>query len=269
MPITWPPSLLRSPAVRVGLSLSVATGLYGVSFGALSVTSGLDFWQTMALSLLLFSGGSQFAFIGVIAGGGSGLAAMGAATLLGMRNGIYGMQLNVLLMPRGWRRYAAAHVTIDESTATSTGQSDPDEQQRGFWAAGVGIFILWNIFTAVGALAGGALGDPKQWGLDGAAVAAFLGLLWPRLKGREPVAIAVVCALATVLAVPFVPAGVPILIAAVVAAVIGWLSHGRQDEGLEPDIDPYTERHPGHHPPGGHSEGGGHSGGGINPGGAR
>ena len=90
-------------------------------------------------------------------------------------------------------------------------------------------------------------GIPKQWGLDGAAVAAFLGLLWPRLKGREPVAIAVVCALATVLAVPFVPAGVPILIAAVVAAVIGWLSHGRQDEGLEPDIDPYTERHPGHH----------------------
>jgi hypothetical protein len=95
-------------------------------------------------------------------------------------------------------------------------------------------------------------------------VAAFLGLLWPRLKGREPVAIAVVCALATVLAVPFVPAGVPILIAAVVAAVIGWLSHGRQDEGLEPDIDPYTERHPGHHPPGGHSGAGG-----TKPGGAR
>ena len=100
--------------------------------------------------------------------------------------------------------------------------------------------MLWNLFTAVGALAGGALGDPKQWGLDGAAVAAFLALLWPRLKGREPVAIAVVCALATVLAVPFVPAGVPILIAAVVAAVIGWFSHGRSDEGLEPDIDPYA-----------------------------
>ena len=264
MPITWPPKLLQSPAVRVGLSISVATGLYGVSFGALSVTSGLDFWQTMALSLLLFSGGSQFAFIGVVAGGGSGFAAMGAATLLGLRNGIYGMQLNVLLRPRGWRRYAAAQITIDESTATSTGQSDPAEQQRGFWAAGIGIFVLWNVFTAVGALAGGALGDPKQWGLDGAAVAAFLGLLWPRLKGREPVAIAVVCALATVLAVPFVPAGVPILIAAVVAAVIGWLSHGRQDEGLEPDIDPYTERHAGHHPGTGHYKGDG-----ANPGGAK
>ncbi|MFC8409848.1 AzlC family ABC transporter permease [Arthrobacter sp. NPDC057259] len=231
-----------TPAVRIGLSISVATGLYGISFGALSVASGLDFWQTMALSLLLFSGGSQFAFIGVVAGGGSGLAAMGAATLLGMRNGIYGMQLNALLQPKGWRRFAAAQVTIDESTATSTGQTDPDEQRRGFWTAGVGVFVLWNIFTAVGALAGSAMGDPKQWGLDGAAVAAFLGLLWPRLKGREPVAIAVVCALATVLAVPLVTAGVPILVAALVAAVFGWFSSGPRDEGLEPDVDPYPGR---------------------------
>jgi hypothetical protein len=103
--------------------------------------------------------------------------------------------------------------------------------------------VLWNLFTAVGALAGSGLGDPKQWGLDGAAVAAFLALLWPRLKGREPVAIAVVCAVATVVAVPFVPAGVPILVAAVVAALIGWYSHGRSDEGLEPDVEPYREHH--------------------------
>lgn len=239
-------TLLKSPAVRVGISISIATGLYGVSFGALSVSSGLDFLQTMALSLLLFSGGSQFAFIGVVAGGGSGIAAMSAATLLGMRNGIYGMQLNALLRPSGWRKYAAAQLTIDESTATSTGQTDPSEQRRGFWTAGIGIYVLWNVFTAVGALAGSALGDPKQWGLDGAAVAAFLGLLWPRLKGREPVAVAAVCALVTVLAVPFVPSGVPILIAAVVAAAIGWFSHGRSDEGLEPDIDPYSEHHQHH-----------------------
>ena len=240
--------LLASPAVKVGISISIATGLYGVSFGALAVTSGLNFWQTMALSLLLFSGGSQFAFIGVVAGGGSGVAAMSAATLLGMRNGIYGMQLNALLRPTGWRKYIGAQLTIDESTATSTGQTDPDEQRRGFWTAGVGVYLLWNLFTAVGALAGSGLGDPRQWGLDGAAVAAFLALLWPRLKGREPIAIAVVCAVATVVAVPFVPAGVPILVAAIVAAVVGWFSHGRRDEGLEPDVEPYGDH--GHHPGG-------------------
>lgn len=132
-------------------------------------------------------------------------------------------------------------MTIDESTATASGQEDPDERRRGFWTAGVGIFLLWNLFTLVGALAGNALGDPKQWGLDGAAVAAFLALLWPRLKGKEPAAIAVVCALATLLAVPFVPSGVPILVAAAVAAAIGWFTHKSVPAGMAPDIEPYDE----------------------------
>jgi len=239
--------LRESPAAKIGASIAVATGLYGVSFGALSVASGLSFWQTMALSFLLFSGGSQFAFIGVVAGGGSGVAAMSASALLGIRNGVYGMQLNALLRPTGWRRFASAHLTIDESTATATGQADPAEQRRGFWVAGLGIFIFWNIMTAVGAVIGNALGDPKQWGLDGAAVAAFLGLLWPRIKAIQPAAIAVVCAVVTLLAVPFVPPGVPILVAALVAGLIGWFRHGRTpdhapghvDDGLEPDIEPY------------------------------
>ena len=238
-----PTSIRQSPGARVGLSIAVATGLYGVSFGALSVASGLTVWQTQALSLLLFSGGSQFAFIGVIAGGGTPVAAASAAALLGIRNAVYGMQINVLLHPRGWRRLAAAQVTIDESLATSTGQTDPLEQRRGFWVAGIGIFVLWNLFTLVGSLAGDALGDPKRWGLDGAAVAAFLALLWPRLRSRDAGAIAAACALATILAVPFVPPGVPILVAAVVAAAVGWFGYraGPDGEGLEPDIDPYPD----------------------------
>jgi predicted branched-subunit amino acid permease len=211
-----------SPAVRIGLSIAVATGLYGLSFGALSVASGLTFWQTVALSLLMFTGGSQFAFIGVLSGGGTGSAAFGAAALLGIRNVVYAMQLNRMLRFTGWRRLAAAQVTIDESTATATGQTTPDEQQRGFWSAGLGIFVLWNVFTAIGALLGDALGDPRHWGLDGAAVAAFLGLLWPRLRSRDPIVLAVVCALVTVTVVPFTLPGVPVVIAATVAALWGW-----------------------------------------------
>jgi predicted branched-subunit amino acid permease len=227
-----------TPATKIGLSIAVATGLYGVSFGALGVASGLTIWQTIALSLLMFTGGSQFAFIGVVSGGGTGGAAFGAAALLGVRNAVYGMQMNRMLRPRGWRKLVAAQVTIDESTATASGQIDPEEQRRGFWAAGLGIFVLWNIFTALGAVLGGALGDPRQWGLDGAAVAAFLALLWPRLRAREPIALAVACAAVTIAAVPFVPPGVPILVAAFVAALWGWFSRGPADEGLEPDVDP-------------------------------
>ena len=216
----------------------MATGLYGISFGALGVAAGLDIWQTLALSALMFTGGSQFAFIGVVSGGGTGAAAFGAAALLGLRNVVYGMQMNRMLKLTGWRKLTAAQATIDESTATAAGQVDPDEQRRGFWSAGLGIYVLWNVFTALGALLGDALGDPRQWGLDGAAVAAFLGLLWPRLRAREPVALAVVCALVTIMVVPFTAPGVPILVAACVAALWGWCSRGSVTEGMEPDVDP-------------------------------
>ena len=212
-----------TPATRMGLSISVATGLYGISFGALSVASGLNLWQTMALSALMFTGGSQFAFIGVVAGGGSGMAAVSASALLGVRNAIYGMQMSRFLGAKGAQRWLAAHWTIDESAATASGQQDETEQRRGFWVAGAGVFLFWNLFTLLGALMGNALGDPRRFGLDGAAVAAFLGLLWPRLNAREPVALALACGLVTAIAIPLVPAGVPILLAAVVGAAWGWI----------------------------------------------
>ena len=231
-----------TPATKIGLSIAVATGLYAISYGALGVAAGLNIWQVVALSLLMFTGGSQFAFIGVLSGGGTPGAAFGAATLLGVRNAVYGMQIKAMLKPRGWKKLVAAQVTIDESTATAAGQQDLEEQKRGFWVAGIGVYVLWNIFTVVGALLGDALGDPKAWGLDGAAVAAFLALLWPRLKGGESIAIASVCALATVLAIPLVPPGVPILVAALIAGVWGYFGKGPATEGLEPDIEPHTSR---------------------------
>ncbi|SDB83987.1 Predicted branched-chain amino acid permease (azaleucine resistance) [Raineyella antarctica] len=217
-------ALLTSPAVRLGLSVSVATGLYAVSFGALAVAAGLSTLQTCVLSLLMFTGGSQFAFIGTIAGGGAGSTAALAATLLGVRNAVYGVSMSALLRPRGWRRLLFAQVTIDESVAVASSRTDPLEERRGFWTAGLGVFTLWNIFTLVGALLGSAVGDTRAWGLDGAAVAAFLGLLWPRLRSREAGSIAVVCALATALATPFLPVGIPILVAAVVA--VAWALWG-------------------------------------------
>lgn len=218
----------QSPAFRMGVSISMATGLYGISFGALAVASGLSVWQACVLSLLMFTGGSQFAFIGVIGGGGAGAAALSAASLLGVRNAVYGMQMAALLGPRGLARLLAAQLTIDESAATAAGQATPEERRRGFWTAGVGVYLLWNLFTALGAVAGDALGDPRRFGLDGAAVAAFLGLLWPRLRSREPVALAVLSAAIALLAVPWVAPGIPILIAALAGALWGYCSNGEK-----------------------------------------
>jgi len=223
--------LLRlTPAARTGLSISLAVALYGISFGALAVASGLTFWQAVALSALMFTGGSQFAFIGVLASGGSPATAFTGATMLSMRNTIYAVQLKALLNPAGAAKYAAAQVTIDESMAVSTAQESRAEQRRGFWITGVGVYIGWNIATVIGAVAGDFIAEPEALGLDGAVVAAFLALLWPRLRSREPWALAVLAALVTTLTMPLVPAGIPILIAAGVAVVWGLISSRRQQE---------------------------------------
>lgn len=220
---------VRKQVLRQGLSVGVASGTYGISFGALSVTSGLSIWQTVVLSVLLFSGGSQFAIVGIVAAGGSGAAAVAASTLLGVRNGLYGLQVSRLLHVRGLRRVLAAQVTIDESTAVAIGQSEGKASRLGFWATGSAVFVLWNLMTLLGAIIGDALGDPKQYGLDAAAAAAFCALLWPRLRSRDARAVGVAAALVALLVAPHAPAGIPVLCAAAAAVATGLLP--RRDRG--------------------------------------
>ncbi|WP_245612607.1 AzlC family ABC transporter permease [Actinotalea ferrariae] len=204
------------------MSVAVATGVYGISFGALAVAAGLDLAQTVALSLLMFTGGSQFAFIGVVGSGGAPVAAVATAGLLGARNALYGAVMAPLVRTPGLRGLAAAHVTIDESVAVANAQPDPPTARLGFWWTGVGVFVLWNAFTVLGAVVGDALGDPTRWGLDAAAAAAFLGLLWPRLGGRAAQGVAAGAVVVALLLTPVAPAGIPVLAAALVAVLAGW-----------------------------------------------
>ncbi|MFZ1285798.1 MAG: AzlC family ABC transporter permease, partial [Candidatus Phosphoribacter sp.] len=211
----------RAAVQRQAWSVGVATGTYGISFGALSVASGLDVWQTVALSALMFTGGSQFAFVGVIGAGGTGLAAIATSTLLGIRNGLYGLQVSEFLGTRGAARAVAAQLTIDESTAVGIAQEADHHRRQGFWTTGWAVYLFWNAFTLAGAVLGNTLGDPRRWGLDAAAAAAFVALLWPRLKGRDAAATAAVAVVLTVVVAPVAPAGVPVLVAALAAVVVG------------------------------------------------
>jgi predicted branched-subunit amino acid permease len=213
-----------SQSVRaISFGVGFATGLYGISFGALSVAAGLDFWQTMALSLLMFSGGSQFAFIGVIATGAGVLPAILSAWLLGVRNGFYAIRLAPVLSLSGLLKPLGAQLTIDESNAVSLSQ-EPDlaKQRQGFWLTGIAVFVFWNLATAAGALLGSLIGNPADFGLDAAAGAAFLGLIWPRLKESKLLLLAVVSAFTAVLLSAFLPAGIPVLLTAGVAVVF-WI----------------------------------------------
>jgi predicted branched-subunit amino acid permease len=229
-----PPQLAqqrRKEVLRQCLSVGVATGAYGISFGALSVAAGLNLWQTMALSALLFSGASQFAVVGIIAAGGSGAAAVATSSLLGLRNGLYGLQISRLLRVRGLGRLPAAHLTIDESTAVAIAQPEPAAQRLGFWGTGLSVFVLWNLSTLLGAVVGNALGDPGRYGLDAAAPAAFCALLWPRLKAGDTRAVAAAAAVIALIVAPHAPAGIPVLVAALAAVVAGVIPpRGRRDD---------------------------------------
>ena len=220
----------------------MATSAYGVSFGALATASGLDVWQTCVLSLLMFTGGSQFAFIGVFGAGGLAAlpSAIASAAMLGVRNAAYGMRMAPIVGTTFWRRLAAVPFTIDESTAISLAQTRLHARRVGFWVTGIAIYIGWNATTLVGALLGNVVGDPRAYGLDAAAAAAFLALLWPRLRGRQPIAVGVAAAVVATVLTPVLMPGVPVIIAALVAIAVGWFGRGTAPVA-EPDDVPERE----------------------------
>lgn len=232
----------RSGIVRDSLAVGVATGAYGVGFGAVSVASGLSVAQTCVLSLVMFTGASQFALAGVVAAGGAPLSGAATALLLGTRNTLYGLRMGPLLRWRGWRRAAAAHVLIDESTAMSVNRETTEATRLGFLTTGISVFVLWNVATAIGALAGEAVGDPRTYGLDAAVGAAFLALLWPRLKDGRNLLVAALAATVALSMVPLTAPGVPVLAAGGVALLVGVLTK-RQDPTEIPGPDDVAGGH--------------------------
>ncbi len=242
------PPLRRNPVFRDSMAVAATTGAYGISFGAIGLAGGLSLVQTMVLSLLMFSGGSQYGLVGVIAGGGSPWAGAATAVMLGARNMFYGLRLATLLRVRGWRRVLAAQVVIDESSAMSLGRENDRQARLGFYATGIGIYVLWNLGTLVGAIGASALGDPAVLGLDAAAPCAFLALLVPRLRGatqpgarrRGPspaVTMALAAAALAVALTPVLPVGLPVLAAALFGIAVGaWPGRVRPDAAPDASV---------------------------------
>jgi len=219
-------SFERRTVLRDSLSVAIPVGSYGAAFGAAAVAGGFSVLQACALSLLLFSGASQFAVVGVMAGGGTPLSAIATGALLGIRNGLYGMRMAPILKLAGFRRFLGAQITIDESTGVALSQESrgEDAMRYGFFATGIGVFIFWNLFTFIGALGANSIGDPSSWGLDAAVPAAFLGLVWPRLVNRKAQIAALLSVLLAIALTPFLGAGLPIIATVLIALVIGWKS---------------------------------------------
>jgi predicted branched-subunit amino acid permease len=211
----------RTQVDRTALGVAFTVGLYGAAFGAAGVTAGFSILQTCLLSILLFSGASQFAVVGIMGAGGSAVSAIATATLLGFRNALYGLQMAPILKVKGLKRILAAQITIDESTAVATLQENDADRRRGFYVTGIGVYVFWNLFTFLGALGASAIGDPSVWGLDAAVPAAFCGLIWPRLKNKTHFVVSAVAIAWALLLTPITPAGIPIITTVLLAVIFG------------------------------------------------
>jgi predicted branched-subunit amino acid permease len=214
----------RRAVIRDSLGVGIAVGTYGFAFGAASVAAGLSVLQTCLLSLLTFTGGTQFAVVGVVAGGGTLAAALGSGLLLGSRNTLYAMRLAPLLRVRGGRRLVAALGTIDESTAMAIGQRHEANARTAFWWTAGGVFVVWNLATLLGAVGTSAVGDPSRFGLDAVIPAAFLALVAPRLRGPQAWTerrVAIGGAVIAFVLIPVTPAGVPVLAACAALLLAG------------------------------------------------
>ncbi len=203
-------------------SIGVGVGVYGISFGVLAVAAGLSAAQACAMSALMFTGASQFAFVGVIAAGGGVGAAFTPAVMLALRNGAYALSLNSILPRRLHRRAVAAQFVIDETTAMARAEDDPALARSAFLATAISVWVFWTSGTLLGALVGHGIGDPRSLGLDAMFPAAFLALLAPQLRRPGAPVGAIVGGVAAVVLVPFIPTGLPIIasIVGVIPAVV-------------------------------------------------
>ncbi|MFJ2517119.1 AzlC family ABC transporter permease [Streptomyces griseoviridis] len=213
--------------VRDALGVGVAVGLSGFAFGVTAAGAGLTVAQTCALSLLVFTGASQFALVGALAAGGNPLTAAAGAFFLGVRNAFYGLRLSQMLaLPRAVRPFAAQWV-IDETTAVALAQPTRRATRIGFTVTGVTVYALWNLTTFLGALGADAVGDTRRWGLDAAGPAVFLALLAPMLRSTTERAVAGLAVVLGLGLLPVLPAGVPVLVASLAAPAVLW-ARGRR-----------------------------------------
>jgi 4-azaleucine resistance transporter AzlC len=192
--------------------IAIAVLAFGASFGILARDAGMGVAAPIVMSLTTFAGSAQFAAASVLDDGGALAAAIAAAVLLNLRYLAIGVSVAPSLRGSAARRLAEAQLAVDESWAVSQREGRVDRDR--LVGAGLVLLVFWCAGTVGGAVAGSALGDPEDYGLDAMFPALFLALLVGQLDGHRTRVAAVLGALIALALTPLVPPGVPIIAAA-------------------------------------------------------
>jgi predicted branched-subunit amino acid permease len=136
-----------------------------------------------------------------------------AGLLINARHLPFGFALADVFGAKWYRRLAGSYVLVDEVVAFTLAQSDRRRQRWTYAAAGLSLYACWQTGSLVGALAGSVIEDTDRYGLDAAFPAIILALVLPSLRdptSRNP---ALVGAVVAVACTPFLPVGLPVLLA--------------------------------------------------------
>jgi predicted branched-subunit amino acid permease len=229
---------VRKAIGRQALSIGISLIPFGLAFGVSCTKAGLSWVQAFGFSALVFTGGSQFAAVGVLGDGGGAAAAIGAGLLLSIRSLVYGLVMAPTLKGTFAYRALASQLMIDESIAVSTAQKSLSAKRMGYFAGGLSVFFFWNVTTVLGAVALKSNGDlVTKFGLDATVPAAFAALLWPRLRDPENRKVALVGALISIVLIPLAPAGIPI-VASGFAVLVIFVKVGRGVGSTEAVLSP-------------------------------
>ncbi|MGC4962477.1 AzlC family ABC transporter permease [Gordonia sp. DT218] len=210
---------LDPSAVRAIVVMSASVLVIGASYGVAAHTAGLAWWQILTIATVVLAGSSEFVFVGVIAGGGAPLVAALAGLLVNTRNFGYGLSVGKHL-GRGLPLALGAHLINDETAAMASGEHDSRRARAMFFLCGIGILIGWPLGSVLGSAIGGLVASPETLGLDAAFPALLAALAVPALRERTTLAAALAGGGIAVLASPFAPAGVPIMLSLAGVALV-------------------------------------------------
>ncbi len=204
-------SLKKRKVVRSIALVCLADGVVGMSYGAVAVSSGFELWIPLSLSILVIAGASEFLFIGILASGGSPLAAALAGLLVNARHIPFGMTVKDLV-GRGPMGYLGCHLMNDETVVFGISQATEEERKTAYWLCGLGILLMWPLGVFLGGILGSVIEDTSTLGLDAMFPAILIALVVPTLNSAKKILSAVSGALVTVVTTPFFPAGLPALL---------------------------------------------------------
>ncbi len=190
-------------------------GVVGASFGAIAVSAGQPAWVPLTMSLAVFAGGAQFATLDIVLGGGGTVAAVIAGLVLNARLLVYGLTVADVLSVRWPARLLGSHVLVDQAVAFAGAERELERRRAAYLVCGVVLFVTWNAGTLLGVLAGRAVGDARALGLDAAEPMVLLALVLPALRDSGARRAALLGAAVALAAAPFLPSGLPVLLALV------------------------------------------------------